>query len=147
MTHQTSHGERRVCSLLRHSTCISFSLTSILQHLGSHSIVSMRKYGLIEVKRLVQDPQTTDGQLRFQLRSPLALCLFLPQFVHLRLGTAESPPNNRDSSFLPNALSSACLSPSCPPFLVLLTLIQIRGPQRRSPLMILSSPRLSPAYS
>ena len=61
MTHQTSHGERKVCSLLRHSTCISFSLTSILQHLGSHPIVSRRKYGLIEVKPLVHDPQTTDG--------------------------------------------------------------------------------------
>ena len=34
VSHQTSHCERRVYSLLRHSTCmISFSLMSILQHL------------------------------------------------------------------------------------------------------------------
>ena len=47
----TSHCERRVCSLLRHSTCGTlFSLMSILQHLGSHPIVSRRKYRLKEVK-------------------------------------------------------------------------------------------------
>ena len=70
VTHQTSHGERKVCSLLRPSTCISFSLTSILQHLGSHPIVSRRKYKLIEVKPLVQDPQTTDGTTRISVEEP-----------------------------------------------------------------------------
>ena len=48
---RTSHCEWRVCSLLRHSTCDTlFSLMSILQHLGSHPIVSRRKYRLKEVK-------------------------------------------------------------------------------------------------
>ena len=63
---RTSHCEWRVCSLLRHSTCDTlFSLMSILQHLGSHPIVSRRKYRLKEVKWLVQTPQQQTEQMGF----------------------------------------------------------------------------------
>ena len=95
--HWTSHCEWRLCSLLRHSTCmISFSLKSVLQHLGFSS------HRIREVKPPVGG--------RILAQKALWPCPYSPQSVTWDQAAADNSPNSRDSSFLPSPLSSVCLS-------------------------------------
>ena len=97
VTHQTSHCEWRLYSLLRHLTCtISFSLMSVLQHLrlSSHCI---KEKAEAQRGEAICSGHTTCRWYNKDSDSgdPLALPLFLPQCIHLRPGSSRDSPKQK----------------------------------------------------